>query len=135
MGGWFLQRDKDRVKAAALNLSWLERHPPTWTGPNYFYENFYRLRSLKFAKTGEAQFQRSFRQVFLQIREHQTPDGAVAFPPGNAQNTVAMGPVFSTALAVLILNVEQSALAFDQDWRLAPLIHPEPDPGSHGVVH
>ena len=98
-------------------------HPPTWTGPNYFYENFFRLRTLKLAP-GESGFERAFRQVFLQIREHQATDGTVAFPPGYAQNTVAMGPVFSTALAVLILNVEQSALAFDQDWRPAPLVRP-----------
>jgi len=64
---------------------------------------------------------RALRAVFLQIREHQTRDGAVGFPPGNAQNTVAMGPVFSSVMAVLILNAPRSRLVFDEDYRLAPL--------------
>jgi hypothetical protein len=67
------------------------------------------------------EFNRALRAVFLQIREHQGKDGAVGFPPGNAQNTVAMGPVFSTALAVLILNVQDSRLVFDEDYRVPSL--------------
>jgi hypothetical protein len=34
---------------------------------------------------------------------------------------VAMGPVFSTAMAVLILSVQDSYLVFDVDYLLPPL--------------
>ena len=121
MGGWFLQCWREGGKEASLNAEWLGRHLPVWSGPNYFYANFFHLRALGRADPQGGELTRALRAVFLQIREHQTKDGAVAFPPGNAQNTVAMGPVFSSAMAVLILNSPSSRLVFDEDYRLAPL--------------
>ena len=79
------------------------------------------MRALRRTDPGAREFSRALRAVFLQIREHQSKDGAVGFPPGNAQNTVAMGPVFSTALSVLILNVQNSRLVFDEDYRVPSL--------------
>ena len=121
MGGWFLQCWREGGREASLNAAWLGRHLPIWSGPNYFYANFFHLRALGRADPQGDVLRRALRAVFLQIREHQTRDGAVGFPPGNAQNTVAMGPVFSSAMAVLILNAPHSRLVFDEDYRLAPL--------------
>jgi hypothetical protein len=121
MGGWALARVRpDAVKLSA-NLAWLERHPPVWSGPNYFYANFFRIRALQYADPDGAEFNRTLRLLYLQIRDHQLPDGAVGFPPGNAQNTIAMGPVFSTSMAILILNAPNSRLVFDEDYRVRPM--------------
>ena len=121
MGGWHLQCWRAAGEDAKLNAQWLARHLPVWSGPNYFYTTFFHLRALGRADPRGREFSRALRTVFLQIREHQGKDGAVGFPPGNAQNTVAMGPVFSTALAVLILNIQNSRLVFDEDYRLPSL--------------
>lgn len=121
MGGWALSRLKPDRKRAAKNVDWLVRHPAVWSGPNYFYTNWFRVRTLTFADPSGVHFTRCLRRVYLQIKEHQQGDGSVLFPPGNAQNTVAMGPVFSTSLAILILNVENSRLVFDEDYRVQPL--------------
>ena len=121
MGGWHLQCWRAAGTDAALNAPWLARHLPVWSGPNYFYTNFFHLRALRVADPGGLDFGRAMRAVFLQIREHQGKDGAVGSPPGNAQNTVAMGPVFSTAMSVLILNLRDSRLVFDEDYRVPPL--------------
>ena len=61
------------------------------------------------------------QRLFTQIADHQKADGSILFPPGNAQNTITMGPVFSTAMAVLIWNTPESRLAVDEDFRLRPL--------------
>ena len=121
MGGWVLSRLAPDDPRLDKNVAWLAQHPPIWSGPNYFYTEFFRVRALKFADPGGPHFHRALRRVYLQIREHQQPDGSVTFPPGNAQNTIAMGPTFSTSLAVLILNVENSPLVFDEDYRVRPL--------------
>ncbi len=122
MGAWVMatmQADPDKLASA---VAWLERNPPVWSGPNYFYTNFFRLRALRFAAPPGEPFAKAMRRVYLQVKDHQLPGGAVDFPPGNAQNTVAMGAVFSTSLAILMLNVESSCLPFDQDWRPPPLV-------------
>jgi len=121
MGGWILARFGGDEKQARLNLAWLSRHPIEWSGPNYFYTNFFRIRALQFNDAEGEQYRRAAQRLFTQIRNHQLPNGAVAFPPGNAQNTVAMGPVFSTALSVLIVNAGHSRLPFDEDYRPRPL--------------
>ena len=121
MGGWAMSRFGGKEEHRRLNLGWLARHPVDWSGPNYFYANFFRVRALKFSDADGTQYARTMQRLFAQIKDHQGPDGSVGFPPGNAQNTVAMGPAFSTAMSVLILNVDRSRLAFDEDYRLEPL--------------
>jgi len=121
MGGWVLSRFDGKEESRKKNLEWLARRPPAWSGPNYFYSAFFRIRTLKFGD-GEGKLYAETRQrLTAQIADHQQSDGSVVFPPGNAQNTVLMGPVFSTALAILIANVEESRLPFDEDYRLKPL--------------
>ena len=121
MGGWALQRLTRDRSMARKNIDWLVMHPAVWSGPNYFYTSFFRVRTLAFADPTGEHLARCLRRLFHQIRDHQQPDGSITFPPGNAQNTVTMGPVFSTSLAVLILNVENSRLVFDEDYRVRPL--------------
>ena len=120
MGGWVLARFDGREEDVRLNLAWLARHPIEWSGPNYFYTNFFRIRALKFSDPRGDQYRRAIQRLFTQIKDHQLPNGSVSLPPGNAQNTVAMGPVFSTAMSVLIVNAEHSRLVFDEDYRLRP---------------
>jgi hypothetical protein len=121
MGGWALLRLAPNADKSAKNLEWLIRHAPAWAGPNYFYTNFFRIRVLRFADASKASFDRAFRQLYLQVRDHQLADGSVDCPPGEAQNAVAMGPVFSTAMAILILDIQSSPLVFDGDYRIRPL--------------
>ena len=61
------------------------------------------------------------RRLSQQIKDHQLGDGSISFPPGDAQNEVAMGGVFSTAMSVLILNTANSRLPFDEDYAVKPL--------------
>jgi len=122
MGGWVLTRLRPDAGQQRLNRAWLERNPPLWSGPNYFYANYFRVRGLKFGDPAGELYRRQLRQLILQLKENQQPSGAVSFPPGNAQNTVAMGAVYSTAMAMLIANVDDSRLALDEDWRVAPLV-------------
>jgi len=119
MGGWVLARFGGSEKHRRLNLAWLARHPVEWTGPNYFYANFFRVRALRWSAPGE-EFPRTMRRILSHIRDHQQSNGSVGFPPGEAQNMVMMGPVFSTALSILIVNVKHSRLPFDEDYRLEP---------------
>lgn len=121
MGGWALARLQTNKEDRQKNLGWLDRHPVPWAGPNYFYANFFRVRALKFADASRSLYRRSLRRLYLQIKENQLGDGQVSFPPGNAQNTIAMGPVFSTSLAILILNIDSGRLIFDEDYRVTPL--------------
>ncbi len=123
LGGWVLATTPTAKEDwRRKNLTWLAKHPPAWTGPNYFYSSYFRLRALKFSDpddaTATALAREQTHRLATQIADHQKADGSILVPPGNAQNTVSMGPVFSTALAVLILNTPDSRLATDEDFRL-----------------
>jgi len=121
LGGWVLATFPAKEDFRQPNLAWLAKHPPAWIGPNYFYSAFFRLRALKFSAASAALAEAQSQRLFTQISDHQKADGSILFPPANAQNTIAMGPVFSTAMAVLILNTGESRLAADEDFRLRPL--------------
>lgn len=120
LGGWVLVTSPAKEEQRKLNFAWLTRHPPAWTGPNYFYSGFFRLRALKFSDGAAAVNDEQSQRLFTQIADHQKADGSILLPPGNAQNTVSMGPIFSTALAILILNTGDSRLAADEDFRVVP---------------
>jgi hypothetical protein len=120
MGGWVLSRFGGKEEFRKKNLDWLARHPPGWTGPNYFYSAFFRVRTLKFEDRDGKLYRETRQRLAAQIADHQQPDGSVSFPPGNAQNTVLMGGVFSTAMSVLIVNADDSRLPYDEDYRLRP---------------
>lgn len=119
MGGWALARFDGNASMLKKNILWLEKHPQAWKGPNYFYATFFRLRALKFMDEPEL-YAETKKRIMNQLQDHQSSDGSVSFPPGNAQNTIAMGSVFTTAMAVLILNVDNSRLPCDEDYRVEP---------------
>lgn len=121
MGGWSLARYLPEDKRTGLAVQWLARHPPLWAGPNYFYANFFRTRALGMADSTGKESGRARQRLAVQIRDNQQSDGSVAFPPGEAQNFVDMGPVFSSAFAVLILRAGDSPLLFDLRTRMSPL--------------
>ncbi len=118
LGGWVLATSPAKEDWRRMNLAWLTHHPPAWTGPNYFYAAFFRLRALKFSEASAALADEQCQRLFTQIADHQKADGSILVPPGDAQNTASMGPVFTTALSILILNTAESRLAFDEDFRI-----------------
>ena len=121
MGGWTLARVVKNPDAAKKNLAWLTRNQPGWTGPNYFYANFFRARAVRLLASDSEVFAVTMRRLSQQIKDHQQGDGSIGFPPGEAQNEVAMGGVFPTAMSVLILNTGNSRLPFDEDFRVKQL--------------
>ncbi len=121
MGGWGLARSEPGSARQTLNRQWLVRHPPLWAGPNYFYANFFRTRALRFGDAAGTEFSRTQQRLAAQLRDQQVADGSFSCPPGEAQNSADMGPVFSTSLAVLILTAGSSPLPCDADHRVQPL--------------
>ena len=120
MGGWVMSRFEGKEGMRIKNLDWLARNSPKWSGPNYFYSAFFRSRTMKFEAKKDL-YRETIQRLHTQVADHQQSDGSVAFPPGNAQNTIAMGPVFSTAMSILIINVDDSRLSFDEDYRVKSL--------------
>jgi hypothetical protein len=100
----------------ALARAWLARHPPTWYGPHFYITHFFAVRGLyrTRARDGGKAFQDYFDRVVRLLRERQEADGRFPFPPGHGGPIVAMGPGYSTALAILILNVDRGFLPLDQ---------------------
>ena len=52
MGGWALTRIAPNADGAKKNFAWLTRNPPAWTGPNYFYANFFRACATRMLDAG-----------------------------------------------------------------------------------
>jgi len=115
------------LQRAADARDWLVRHPPRWYGPNFFETHFfavrglYRLRDLDDSRSLKPYFDR----LAQMLRERQEPDGSVPFPPGHGGPIVAMGKGYSTAMAILILNVDRGLLPIDQ-----PCARVTPDAGA-----
>jgi len=99
-----------------LGRSWLARHPPTWYGPHFYPTHFFAVRGLYRTRGGDGgkTFDEYFARVVRLLRERQEADGRFPFPPGHGGPIVAMGPGYSTALGILILNVDRGYLPLDQ---------------------
>ncbi len=99
-----------------LGRTWLERHPPAWYGPNFYPTHFFAVRGLYRTRDGDGgkAFDGYFARVVRLLRERQEADGRFPFPPGHGGPIVAMGPGYSTALGILILNVDRGYLPLDQ---------------------
>ena len=76
------------------------------------------MRALAASAPGRRALAGAFRRAFIQLRDAQGSDGSVAVPPGEAQNNVALGPAFPTAMAILILRATAGTLVFDTDFRV-----------------
>jgi|GEM_PF-1351061 len=98
-------------------IGWFERHPPRWYGPQFFESNFFAIRGLYRGRALDhgVAFANQLGCVEKLIRERQEPDGSVPFPPGHGEPLIAMGKGYSTAMAILILNVDRGFLPVDQD--------------------
>lgn len=105
--------DKSRLSAAR---NWLSRHPPQWYGPNFYESNYFAVCGLyrsRHSDRGEA-YKKYFVRLSQMLKERQEPDGSWPFPPGHGGPILAMGKGYSTAMAILILNVDRGFLPMDQ---------------------
>ena len=106
------ERDADKVRLAK---AWLQAHPPRWHGPHFYPAQFFAVRGLQHTQTAAADdpFGPYFKKLVRILHERQDADGSFPFPPGHGQPVLAMGPGYSTALAILILNVDRGFLPLD----------------------
>jgi hypothetical protein len=107
---------RDRARRAAA-LDWLARNRPLWYGPNFYDAYFFaargHARERLLGPEQAARAQAFANRLWELLREHQQPDGSFAIPPGNAENTRAMGAPYATAMALLILLADRELLPID----------------------
>jgi hypothetical protein len=106
----------DDEAALAEARDWLTRHPPRWYGPSFYESNFFAVRALYRTRAldqGDA-FRQYFGRLTRMLKERQDADGSFPFPPGHAGPTLAMGEAYSTAMAILILNVDRGLAPMDR---------------------
>ncbi len=109
-----LERQQDlRV---VKSLEFLRKYPPAWGGEHYagyFYFAAFYLTQGMFQLGGEAwtEYMPRMQHVLL---DHQAGDGHWPFPPGNTIQGQRAGPAYSTAMAVLILSLENQYLPMYQ---------------------
>lgn len=108
--------DADNDKAIGGACEWLSRHPPRWHGPNFFESNFLAVRGLYRARhlDGGQKFRAYFSRLARILKERQNADGSFPFPPGHGGPILAMGQGYSTAMAILILNVDRGTMPMDK---------------------
>ena len=111
-----LMWEGDDTQKSALACEWLARNPPVWYGPHFYESNFFAARALGRQTTpeGKAAFKAYYERLVRLMAERQEADGSFPFPPGHGGPLVAMGPGYSTAMAVLILNADRGFLPVDQ---------------------
>lgn len=116
-GAWVLvvQGDPAAAERLALAREWLAAHPPRWQGPHFYETTFFAVRALAGSRPlpDDGVYAASFARVMRLLRERQDADGGFPFPPGHAQGRLAMGRGYSTALAILVLNVDRGCLPLD----------------------
>ncbi|MHC4884379.1 MAG: hypothetical protein ACYTGH_04765 [Planctomycetota bacterium] len=105
--------DTERIKAGQ---SWVGQHPPRWYGPHFFTTNVFACRALWRTRGVDqgATFNRYYSRLTRLLRERQDGNGSMPFPPGHGGPLLSMGDTYSTAMAVLILNVDRGYLPIDQ---------------------
>lgn len=105
--------EDERVSAAR---DWLVRHRLHWYGPHFYESHFFAVRGLyRCRHIDEAQsFHSYFERLAQFLQEEQQPDGSFPLPPGEGGPILAMGRGYSTAMAILILNVDRGFLPIDQ---------------------
>ena len=108
-----VQDDEEPARAA---VKWLSRNPPRWYGPNFYETNFFAVRGLYRARDidGGQAFRAYYSRLVRILRERQEADGSFPFPPGHGAPIVAMGRGYSTAMAILILNVDRGVIPMDK---------------------
>lgn len=116
-GAWVLMVQADPAAADRLSLArqWLASHPPRWQGPHFYEANFFAVRALAGSRPSpdDGVYEAYCSRLVRLLRERQDADGGFPFPPGHAQARLAMGRGYSTALAILALNVDRGCLPLD----------------------
>jgi len=115
-GGFALALFGEEDARTGAALDWLNRHPPRWYGPDFFNTNVFASRALWRARHLDdgAAFVSYFSRLTRLLRERQSGDGSFPFPPGHGGPVLAMGPSYSTAMAVLMLTADFGHLPMDQ---------------------
>ena len=105
--------DPQRLRAAR---DWLGRHAPRWYGPNFYESHFFAVRGLYRSRNldGPSVFEKYFARLAHMLKERQEPDGSFPFPPGEGTPILVMSKGYSTAMAILILNIDRGFLPMDQ---------------------
>jgi hypothetical protein len=106
------EADGERVRLAR---NWLQAHPPRWQGPHFYATQFFAARGLYHTRTDSPDdaFAPYFQRLVRVLHERQDADGSFPFPPGHGQPVLSMGRGYSTALAILILNLDRGFLPLD----------------------
>jgi len=109
-------RFQGEAESIRMARRWLAAHPPRWYGPHFFTTHYFAMRGL--SRSGDADtrdLDRSYMSRLTRLlHQQQRADGRIPFPPGHGGPVVAMGPGYSTAMAVLILNADRGYLPVDQ---------------------
>lgn len=109
-----LEREPD--KRGRLSLEVLRSNPPVWSGRpymGYFFLGTFYISQGMFQVGGEAWEEFSPRMAAILI-ERQQEDGDWPLPPDNAEQTRAIGPVYPTSMAVLMLSLDRQYLPIYQ---------------------
>lgn len=104
--------DSENEKAISLARDWFVRHPVRWYGPNFYEMNFFAVSGLYRTKhlDGGKAFRQYYNRLIQVLKERQEPDGSFPFPSGHGAPVLAMGNGYSTALAILILNIDRGVI-------------------------
>lgn len=97
-------------------VRYLADHAPAWGGRQYggyfYFSLFYMTQGMFHAGEGEWPAYRD--AVYNVLVEHQSGDGRWPFPPDNAPQSRLTGDAYPTAMAVLLLSLEQQYLPMYQ---------------------
>ena len=93
-------------------LAFLDSFPASWGGPQYkgyfYFVNFYM--ALGYFQHGEERWEPFRRDLYEVLLNHQAGDGRWSFPEGTRQQVTQTGDVYATAMALLVLGIENQYL-------------------------
>lgn len=93
-------------------LAFLDRFPASWGGPQYkgyyYFVSFYM--ALGSFQHGDDEWRQFRNQAYRVLLNNQSGDGRWTFPPGTRRQVTQTGDVYATAMALLILGIENQYL-------------------------
>lgn len=108
--------DRRRDPALASAMAWLDKFPPAWGGPQYkgFYYSVSFYMAQGFFQRGESAWERYSVPLKRTLVERQLGDGSWAFPPDGDLEKRATSPAYATAMALLMLGLDNQFLPMYQ---------------------